>query len=74
MQMPVFSRLSAYAVTMGAVLAGAGTALTIRSVWAPHSFWAWLRGRWFGKRDVEQHLARIMDNVLHALFRERPSF
>ena len=27
MQMPVFSRLSAYAVTMGAVLAGAGTAL-----------------------------------------------
>src|SRR5271154_825316 len=27
MQMPVFSRLSAYAVTMGASLAGAGTAL-----------------------------------------------
>ena len=27
MQMPVFSRLSAYAVTIGALLAGAGTAL-----------------------------------------------
>lgn len=54
--------------------AGAGTALTIRNEWAPHSLGAWLRGRWFGKREVEQHLERILDNVLHALFRERPSF
>jgi carbon monoxide dehydrogenase subunit G len=54
--------------------AGMGTALTIRSVWAPHSFGAWLRGLWFGKRDVQSHLERILDNLLHALFRERPSF
>jgi carbon monoxide dehydrogenase subunit G len=53
---------------------GSGTALTIRNIWAPHSFGAWLRGRVFGKREVEQHLERILDNVLHALFRERPSF
>ena len=53
---------------------GANTSVTINNVWVPHSMGAWVRGRFFRRRDVSRQLEGMLENVLHALFRERPSF
>jgi len=51
---------------------GGSTAVTVRDVWVPRSFGAWVRGAFFDKRRVG--LEEIVDNLLHALFRDRPMF
>jgi len=53
---------------------GAATAVTIRDVWTPPSLGAWLRGRLFEKRRVAHPLDEIVENLLRALFRDRPMF
>ena len=53
---------------------GAATAVTIRDVWTPPSFSAWLRGRFFDQRRVAHPLDEIVENLLRALFRDRPMF
>jgi uncharacterized protein YndB with AHSA1/START domain len=39
------------------------TAVTVRDVWAPRSLLAWLRGRLFEKRRVNNQLDAILANV-----------
>ena len=39
------------------------TALTIREVWMPRSFLAWLRGRVREKRHVERRLSGLVENL-----------
>jgi len=39
------------------------TAVTIRDVWTPRSFLAWLRGRFWEKRRVERQLETILGNL-----------
>jgi len=39
------------------------TAVTVRDVWAPQSFIAWLRGRLFEKRRVDGQLEAILANI-----------
>ena len=46
-----------------------GTAVTIREVWTPVTFRAWLRARLRPKRDVPRRLRRILDNLRTALLR-----
>jgi len=41
----------------------ASTALTIRDVWVPPSFLAWVRGRFFERRRVRGHLEAIVQNL-----------
>jgi len=53
---------------------GEATAVTIRDTWTPRSFAAWLRGRFFDKRRVDHPLDEIVENLLRALFRDRPMF
>lgn len=42
---------------------GGSTAVTIRDVWTPASFAAWVRGRFFEKRQVRRRLNAILQNV-----------
>jgi uncharacterized protein YndB with AHSA1/START domain len=42
---------------------GASTALTIRDVWLPPSFLAWVRGRFFDRRRVRGQLHAILQNL-----------
>jgi uncharacterized protein YndB with AHSA1/START domain len=39
------------------------TAVTVRDVWAPQTFIAWLRGRLFEKRRVDGQLEAILANI-----------
>ena len=50
--------------------AGATTALTIRDVWTPPSFNAWVRGRFFQKRDVPRVLDGTVQNLRMAVGKE----
>ena len=49
--------------------ASTGTAVTIREVWTPVTFRAWLRARLRPKRDVPRRLRRILENLRTALVR-----
>jgi uncharacterized protein YndB with AHSA1/START domain len=42
---------------------GATTAVTVREVWSPRSFAAWVRGRFFEKRKVQRRLEGIVQNL-----------
>lgn len=42
---------------------GTTTAITVREVWTPTGFFAWLRGRFFERRDVRTRLQAIIDNL-----------
>jgi uncharacterized protein YndB with AHSA1/START domain len=42
---------------------GTSTAVTIREVWTPRSFLAWVRGRFFERRQVQRRLQTILQNV-----------
>lgn len=46
---------------------GGATAVTVRDVWTPPSFFAWVRGRFFEKRHVKQRLNTILRNVRNLL-------
>ena len=39
------------------------TAVTIQEVWTPASVAAWIRGRFFPKRDVLHHQKKILQNL-----------
>ncbi len=42
---------------------GSTTAVTIREVWTPRGFVAWVRGRFFERRRVQQRLQTIVQNL-----------
>jgi uncharacterized protein YndB with AHSA1/START domain len=42
---------------------GATTAVTVREVWTPRGFVAWVRGRFFERRRVQQRLQTIVQNL-----------
>jgi len=42
---------------------GATTAVTIREVWTPQSFGAWVRGHFFERRKVQRRLRNILENL-----------
>jgi uncharacterized protein YndB with AHSA1/START domain len=42
---------------------GATTAVTVREVWIPRSFAAWVRGRFFERRKVQRRLQAIVQNL-----------
>lgn len=42
---------------------GSTTAVTIREVWTPRGFIAWVRGRFFERRQVQRRLQTIIQNV-----------
>src|SRR5258708_5056074 len=46
---------------------GGSTALTVRDLWIPQTFGAWLRGRIFEKRKVERQLYGIVENLRRLL-------
>jgi uncharacterized protein YndB with AHSA1/START domain len=48
---------------------GGSTALTVRDLWIPQTFGAWLRGRFFEKRKVERQLYGIVENLRRLLTR-----
>jgi uncharacterized protein YndB with AHSA1/START domain len=43
------------------------TAVTIQEVWTPSSFGAWIRGRFFPKRNVQRRQKEILRNLRHIL-------
>jgi uncharacterized protein YndB with AHSA1/START domain len=46
---------------------GGATTITIRAVWIPHSFLAWLRGRFMEKRKGLRQLEEILRNLRSVL-------
>jgi uncharacterized protein YndB with AHSA1/START domain len=48
---------------------GTTTAVTIREVWTPRSFLAWVRGRFFERRQVQRRLQAIVQNLRTLLAR-----
>ena len=48
---------------------GGSTTITIRVVWIPHSFLAWLRGRLIEKRKGQRQLEEILKNLRRVLAR-----
>jgi uncharacterized protein YndB with AHSA1/START domain len=42
---------------------GSNTAVTLREVWTPHSFGAWVRGHLFERRKVQLRLRNILENL-----------
>jgi uncharacterized protein YndB with AHSA1/START domain len=48
---------------------GGSTTITIRAVWVPHSFLAWLRGRFLEKRTGQRQLEAILNNLQSVLAR-----
>jgi len=42
---------------------GATTAVTVREVSTPHGFFAWVRGRFFERRQVQKRLQTIVQNL-----------
>jgi hypothetical protein len=42
---------------------GGSTALTVRDLWIPQSLGAWVRGRFFERRNVRRHLDAIVRNL-----------
>lgn len=49
---------------------GATTAVTVREVWTPRSFVAWVRGRFFERRRVQRRLRDILQNLRSLVARE----
>ncbi|HEY6853088.1 MAG TPA: SRPBCC family protein [Gemmatimonadales bacterium] len=47
--------------------AGEATSITVQIVWIPSSFFAWVRGRYFPKRDVQRQLSKTVENLRAAL-------
>lgn len=43
------------------------TAVTIQEVWTPKSLVAWIRGRFFPKRNVQHHQKEILRNLRNIL-------
>jgi uncharacterized protein YndB with AHSA1/START domain len=43
--------------------AGEATSITMQIVWVPSSFFAWVRGRFFPKRDVQRQLSTTLANL-----------
>ena len=43
--------------------AGDATSITVQIVWVPSSLFAWLRGRFFPKRDVQRQLSTTLANL-----------
>jgi uncharacterized protein YndB with AHSA1/START domain len=43
------------------------TAVTIQEVWTPSSVGAWIRGRFFPKRNVQRHQKEILRNLRNIL-------
>jgi hypothetical protein len=43
------------------------TAVTIQEVWTPASLAAWVRGRFFSKRNVPRHQKEILRNLRNIL-------
>lgn len=43
--------------------AGEATSITVQIVWTPMSLIAWVRGRFFPKRDVQRQLSNILENL-----------
>lgn len=43
--------------------AGEATSITIQIVWKPRSLLAWIRGRWFGKRNVQRQVTKTLENL-----------
>jgi uncharacterized protein YndB with AHSA1/START domain len=46
---------------------GGATAVTIQEVWTPSSLTAWIRGRFFPKRNVQRHQKEILRNLRNIL-------
>lgn len=46
---------------------GGATAVTVQEVWTPSSIGAWIRGRFFPKRNVQRHQKEILRNLRHIL-------
>ena len=46
---------------------GGATAVTLRLVWVPRSFAAWVRGRLLDKRNARRQLSVILQNLQRAL-------
>ena len=44
-------------------VSGATTAVTVREVWTPRGFIAWVRGRFFERRQVQKRLQTIVQNL-----------
>ena len=42
---------------------GSTTAVTVREVWTPRGFIAWVRGRFFERREVQKRLQTIVQNL-----------
>ena len=42
---------------------GSTTAVTVREVWTPRGFLAWVRGRFFERRQVQRRLQTIVQNL-----------
>jgi len=42
---------------------GATTAVTVREVWTPRGFLAWVRSRFFERRQVQKRLRAIVQNL-----------
>ena len=42
---------------------GSTTAVTVREVWTPRSFGAWVRGHFFERRKVQRRLRNILENL-----------
>ena len=47
--------------------AGDATSVTVQIVWVPASLFAWVRGRFFPKRDVQRQLNKTIENLRIAL-------
>ncbi len=43
--------------------AGEATSITVQIVWTPMSLVAWVRGRFFPKRNVQRQLSKTLENL-----------
>ena len=43
--------------------AGDATSITVQIVWVPSGLLAWVRGRFFPKRDTQAHLSKTLENL-----------
>lgn len=47
--------------------AGDSTSITVQTVWIPSGFLAWVRGRFFPKRDAQAQLTKTLENLRKVL-------
>ena len=43
--------------------AGDATSITVQIVWVPSGLFAWVRGRFFPKRDTQANLSKTLENL-----------